>query len=382
VTVPSGAFWPRSEWLLDEGVTFLNHGSFGAVPRVVLAEQQGWQARMERNPTRFLALDLPDALRAAARALAAFVGGTGPDLVFLENATAGCNTVLASLRLSPGDEILLTDHAYAAVRKAAEHAAARAGATVTEVRVPFPLHDPAEIVAPLAARLGPRTRLVILDHVASPTAALFPVHELTRLCHDAGAQVLIDGAHAPGMLTLDIPSIGADWYVGNCHKWLMAPKGSGFLWAPPARAAELHPLVISHGYGQGFAAEFDWIGTRDPTAWLCVPAAIAFHLRLGGAALRERNTRLARAAASLLAARWRTERGTADRLTGAMATVRLPLAGEATIERALALRDGLLDDHRIDAAIIPFAGSLWARVSAQAYNEAADYQRLADVFRG
>jgi isopenicillin-N epimerase len=248
--------------------------------------------------------------------------------------------------------------------------------------VPFPVRDAAEIVAALAARLGPRTRLVILDHVASPTAALFPVRELTRLCHDAGAQVLIDGAHAPGMLTLDIPSIGADWYVGNCHEWLMAPKGSGFLWAAPACAADLHPLVISHGYGQGFAAEFDWIGTRDPTAWLCVPAAIDFHRQLGGAALRERNAQLAREAANLLAACWKTERGTPDGLSGAMATVRLPLAGEATIERAIALRDRLLDDHRIDAAIIPFAGSLWARLSAQAYNEPADYQRLAEVFRG
>jgi isopenicillin-N epimerase len=235
-------------------------------------------------------------------------------------------------------------------------------------------------VAALAARLSPRTRLVILDHVASPTAAVFPVRELTRLCHDAGAKVLIDGAHAPGMLTLDIPSIGADWYVGNCHKWLMAPKGSGFLWAAPGRTAELHPLVISHGYGEGLAAEFDWVGTRDPTAWLCVPAAIDFHQRLGGAALRERNARLVCEAANLLAQSWKTERGTADSVTGSMATVRLPLRGEATIAGAVALRDRLLIDHHIDAAIIPFAGALWARLSAQAYNEPADYQRLTEVF--
>ena len=377
----SNVFWPRSEWLLEEGVSFLNHGSFGAVPRPVMAEQRRLQERMERHPTRFLTLDLPGALREAADRLAQFIGGAGSDFAFVENATAGCNTVLTSVQLSPGDEILLTDHVYPAVRKAAEHAAARARANVVEAQVPFPLHDPAQIITAISSRLGPRVRLVVLDHVTSPTAALFPVHELIRLCHEAGARVLVDGAHAPGMLPLDVNALAADWYVGNCHKWLMAPKGSGFLWASRSRQVELHPLVISHGYGQGFAAEFDWIGTRDPTAWLCVPAAIDFHHHIGGPALRERNSLLAREAARSLAECWNTECGTSELLTGSMATIRLPVTGEATQDRALALRNKLLDEHRIDVAIVAFAGSLWARVSAQAYNEAADYQRLAEVFR-
>ena len=152
-------------------------------------------------------------------------------------------------------------------------------------RCRFPISDPIEIINAVADRLGPRSRLAILDHVSSPTAIVFPVRELTALCHEAGAKVLIDGAHAPGMLSLDVPAIGSDWYVGNCHKWLMAPKGSGFLWASPASQAETHPLVISHGYRQGFVAEFDWVGTRDPTAWLTVPAAIDFHFRIGGASV-------------------------------------------------------------------------------------------------
>jgi len=377
----SNAVWPRSEWLLEEGVSFLNHGSFGALPRPVMAEQRRLQERMEAHPTRFLTLELPGALRAAADRLAAFVGGAGADFAFVENATAGCNTILSSLTLSPGDEILFTDHAYPAVRKAADHAAARAGANIVEAQVPFPLHDPAQIITAIGSRLGPRVRLVVLDHVTSPTAALFPIRELIQLCHEAGARVLVDGAHAPGMLPLDITSLGADWYVGNCHKWLMAPKGSGFLWASQSGQAELHPLVISHGYGLGFAAEFDWLGTRDHTAWLCVPAAIDFHHRIGGPALRERNVLLAREAARFLAECWKTECGTSELLTGSMATIRLPVADEATPDRALALRNKLLDEHRIDAAIIAFAGSLWARVSAQAYNEAADYQRLAEIFR-
>ncbi|HYS47284.1 MAG TPA: aminotransferase class V-fold PLP-dependent enzyme, partial [Xanthobacteraceae bacterium] len=298
-----------SEWLLDPDVAFLNHGSYGATPRTVLAEQERLRAKMERHPTRFMADELPGAFRAAAGRLAAFVGAAADDLVFVENATAGCNTVLNALRFAAGDEILLTDHAYPAVRKAAAYAAARAGARVVEAAVPFPVGDAADIVAAVAQKLGPRTRLAILDHVTSPTAVIFPVRELTALARAAGARVLIDGAHAPGMLTLDVPAIEADWYVGNCHKWLMAPKGSGFLWASPARQTDLHPLVISHGFGQGFAAEFDWVGTRDPSAWLAVPAAIDFHQKLGGPALRERNATLARTQATRLANAWKTERG-------------------------------------------------------------------------
>lgn len=292
---------PRSEWLLDPAVAFLNHGSFGAVPRTLLAEQQRLQQQMERNPTEFLTFELPIALRTAASRLAEFMGGVGTNYVFVENATAGCNTVLASIRLSPGDEILVTDHCYPAVLKAAEYVISRTGAKLIEAKVPFLLNK-ADIVTAIESQLGSSTRLVILDHVTSPTAIVFPVRELTAKCHKAGAQLLIDGAHAPGMLALDIPSIDADWYVGNCHKWLMAPKGSGFLWASPTRQTEIHPLVISHGFNQGFVAEFDWIGTRDPTAWLTVPAAIDFHLQMGGELLRERNASLAQEAARKLAA--------------------------------------------------------------------------------
>jgi isopenicillin-N epimerase len=372
----------RDEWLLDPDVAFLNHGSFGATPRMVLAEQERWRARMERHPTHFMSEELPPALRAAAARLAAFVGSEANDLVFVENATAGCNTVLRSIRLAPGDEILVTDHGYPAVRKAAEHAAARAGARVIEAQVPFPLDDPAQITAAVAAKLGPRTRLAIFDHVTSPTAVIFPVRELTALCRAAGALVLIDGAHGPGMLDLDVPSIGADWYTGNCHKWLMAPKGSGFLWTSPQQQAAIHPLVISHGFGQGFTAEFDWIGTRDPTSWLSVPAAIDFHKRLGGPALRESNAARAREQATALALIWNTGRGTPDALTGSMAAVRLPLSGAASPERAQKLRRKLFDDQRIEVLVAAFAGALWARISAHAYNRPADYARLAACFRG
>jgi isopenicillin-N epimerase len=370
----------REEWLLDPEVAFLNHGSFGATPRAVLAEQDRWRARMERRPTHFMDRELPPALRAAAARLAAFVGAHAEDLVFVENATAGCNTVLRSLSFAPGDEILVTDHGYPAVRKAAEYVAARADARVVEAAVPFPLADAAQVVAAVSSRLGPHARLAIFDHITSPTAVIFPIRDLTTLCRAAGVPVLIDGAHAPGMLSLDVPSVGADWYAGNCHKWLMAPKGSAFLWTAPERQADTHPLVISHGYGQGFTAEFAWVGTRDPSAWLSVPAAIDFHGRLGGAHLRERNAALAREQAMMLARTWATERGAPDPLTGSMAAVRLPLCEPATPERALELRRTLFDDHRIEVPVTAFAGALWARISAHAYNRAEDYARLAACF--
>jgi isopenicillin-N epimerase len=370
----------RDEWLLDPDVAFLNHGSFGATPRAVLAEQDRWRAAMERHPTHFMSEELPQALAAAAARLAAFVGARAEDLVFVENATAGCNAVLRSLRFAPGDEILVTDHGYPAVRKAAEYAAARAGARVVEAAVPFPIVDARQVLAGFSSRLGPRTRLAVFDHITSPTAVVFPLGELTAVCRAAGVPVLIDGAHAPGMLSLDVPSVGADWYTGNCHKWLMAPKGSAFLWVAPGRQADIHPLVISHGFGDGFAAEFAWVGTRDPSAWLSVPAAIDFHERLGGSKLRERNAALAREQATLLADAWQTERGAPDALTGSMAAVRLPLREPATTDRAQELRRSLFDDHRIEVPVSPFAGALWARISAHAYNRPEDYARLAACF--
>jgi len=369
------------EWLLDPEVAFLNHGSFGATPRAVLAEQDRWRALMERHPTHFMSEELPPALRAASARLAAFVGTRAEDLVFVENATAGCNAVLRSLSFAPGDEILVTDHGYAAVRKAAEYVTGRAGARVVEANVPFPLEDSAQVVAAISSHLGPRTRLAIFDHITSPTAVIFPVRELTALCRAAGVPVLIDGAHAPGMLSLDVPSVGADWYTGNCHKWLMAPKGSAFLWVAPDRQADTRPLVISHGYGEGFAAEFAWVGTRDPSAWLSVPAAIDFHERLGGGQLRERNARLAQEQATMLARIWATERGAPDALTSSMAAVRLPRREPATPDHALALRRKLFDDHRIEVPVTAFAGALWARISAHAYNRPEDYARLAACFR-
>jgi isopenicillin-N epimerase len=323
--------------------------------------------------------ELPSALRHAAARLAAFLRAKGEDVVFVENATAGCNAVLNSVPLVPGDEILVTDLGYPAIRNAAEHACRRTGAGIVEAPIPFPVHEAAIILRALEAALGPRTRLAIIDHVSSPTGLVFPIREMISLCHAAGTQVLVDGAHGPGMLPLDVPSLGADWYVGNCHKWLMAPKGSAFLWASGDAKRDLHPPVISLGYEQDFLTEFDWTGTRDYTAWLSVPAAIDVHERLGGRALQHRNKLLICAAARLLEERWRTLRGVPDALTGSMAAVRLPTRWAASTRLAREIQNWLLTEHRIEVAVTLTAGSLWARVSAQAYNSLDDYDRLAAV---
>jgi isopenicillin-N epimerase len=321
---------------------------------------------------------LPEALRRAADRLAEFLGADGKDIAFVENATVGCNAVLRSLRFEPGDEILVLDHGYGAVRKAAAYVAARSGARIVEVPLPFPNPTAVEIVGRVRAALTPSTRLAVIDHITSPSALLLPIRQLVAACHAASVPVLVDGAHGPGQVTLDLKRLDADWYAGNCHKWLCAPKGCGFLWVRPDRQAELHPVTISHGYGQGFLAEFDWTGTRDPSAFLAVEAAIAFHERLGGAALRTRNAALAAEAGALLAARFGTELGAGREYFAAMSLVRLPLDGPATAERAEALRESLLD-ARCDAPLFVHGGAIWLRISAHAYNEIVDYERLVEV---
>jgi isopenicillin-N epimerase len=369
----------RSHFLLERDIVFLNHGSFGATPRAVMAAQRRWQRRMEAEPVRFMTRELGHALPEAGAALARFLGAAPGDLVFVENATAGVNAVLRSFPLGPGDEVLITGEVYPAVLKTLRHIAERGGARIVEAPLDLPFTDEAAILSDVAARLSPRTRLLVLDLITSRSAAILPVAALARLARDAGARVLIDAAHGPGQIDLDLPGLGADWVAGNVHKWLFAPKGTGFLWAAPGAQAGLHPTVISHGYGEGFQAEFGWTGTRDPSAWLSVPAAIDFYRRHGDGALRVRNRDLAAEAAALLAAALDAEVSAPAAMRAAMAALALParLGGEPAV--AASLHDRLLDRHRIEVPVFAHAGRLWLRVSAQIYNERADYERLAEA---
>ncbi len=368
----------RSLWGLDYDQLIVNHGSYGATPLEVLARQDEWRRRMEAAPTSFVLRVLPDAIRTAASAVAGAIGADGKDVALVDNVTAAINAVLNSLPFAPGDEILLHSHIYGAVRHTANYIASRTGAKLVVADLPFPDTTAEQIVAAFASALTPRTRIAIVDHVASPSALIFPLAEIVAACHAAGVPVLVDGAHAPGLVPLDLGMIGADYYAGNGHKWWMGAKGAGFLWAAPERQAELHPNIISWGYGNGFTAEFDWTGTRDWSAALVLPDAIAFHEKLGGAALMQANAAVAREAAAKLADRWGTRLAVSPELHAAMTVVELPFAGPATPERALALRGELLE-LGCDTPVTAMAGRLWTRLSAQAYNLPSDFDRLGEL---
>jgi isopenicillin-N epimerase len=367
----------RAEWDLDPGFLTINHGSFGATPRSVLAAQRAWQDRMERQPSHFMTTVYPAAIRAAADAVGSFLNANGRDIVFVDNATGGCNAVLRSFPLGAGDEVLILSHVYGAVQNAVRFVTETAGARIARAAIPFP--DPSEdaLLVAVTAAITPQTRLAVIDHITSGSAIVLPVQRIVAACHEAGVPVLIDGAHAPGQVDVDLTAIGADWYAGNCHKWLCAPKGCGFLHARPDRQAGLHPGSISHGYGQGFLAAFDWTGTTDPSRFLAVTDAIAFHHRLGGADLRERNRRLAAQGGELIARRLNTEVGTSGLVAGAMATVRLPVE-DPTAERAMVIRKRLMEAGT-DAPVHALDGALWLRLSAFAYNERDDYVRLGEM---
>ncbi len=365
----------RHEWRLDPDFVTVNHGSFGATPDCVLAEQNAWRRRMEAQPTRFMSAVLPAALHDARARLAAFVGADAEDIAFVDNATSGCNSVLRSLSFAEGDEVLLSDHGYGAVRNTVRFVTERVGARMTEATIPFPHATTDSVVAAVATALSPRTRLAVIDHITSASALVMPVARIAAVCHDAGVPIMIDGAHGPGQVNVDLRCLGADWYTGNCHKWLCAPKGCGFLWTSPRWQAETHPTVISHGYGLGFAQEFAWTGTRDPSAFLSVASAIEFHERLGGVLLRERNIGLAADAARLVARRLNTAEITDNDPGAAMRLVRLNVSHDVQAGR---LRAGLLEAGT-DAPVHTIGGAHWLRLSAFAYNELEDYARLTDI---
>jgi isopenicillin-N epimerase len=376
-------------WPLDPEVTYLNHGTVGVAPRRVLAAQQAIRDEMERQPSRFLLRQVshlagvprqePTRLRQAAAAVASFIGTNGDDVVFVDNATTGINAVLRSLPLEPGDEILLTDHNYGATARVATFVARERGAQVRTACVPFPKYDPARLVDAVSSAIGPRTRVAVLDHISSESALIFPLTELAAACRARGVPVLVDGAHAPGVLTLDVPALGVDWYTANLHKWAHAPRSCGFLWADPARQENLHPAVISWGLDKGFLAEFDWVGTRDPSAWLAAPDGLAFLQELDFHAVQHYNHDLAWRAAELLASRWNVMLGITPSHIGFMVTVPLPPSLGSSVQDAARLRDALLFEDNIELQVHASHDRLWARVSCQVYNDLGDIERLAEA---
>ena len=372
-----------SLWCLDPSVAYLNHGSYGACPRAVLEQQRSLQLEMEREPVDFLSRRLPERLQSSRAVLASFLGADSDDLVFVPNATAGVNAVLRSLAFAPGDELLTTSHTYAACRKALDHVASRTGAQVVTAALPFPVRDDEDIVAAVMACVSPRTRLALLDHVTSPTALVLPIARLVSELRSQGIDTLVDGAHAPGMIPVALAQLGAAYYTGNAHKWLCAPKGAAFLYVRSDRQLGLHPTVISHGYNAGLCAEFDWIGTFDPSPWLCVPAAIDYLGRVlpgGWPAIMAANRALALKARAHLCESFGIDPPCPDGMIGSMASLVLPAAATGAAASRLE-GEALAMWFRERGVEIWLSGRPCnlLRVSAQLYNSITQVDMLAEL---
>jgi isopenicillin-N epimerase len=377
----------RDAFLLDPDTVFLNHGSFGACPREVFQQFQHWQLELERNPVAFLGRRSGQLLAQARDRLGDYLGVAGEDLVFVPNATTGVNIVAQSLTLQRGDEVLATDHEYGACDAAWQRVCERAGAHYRRVSVPLP-YDPAAFVDTVMAQAGPRTRLIFASHITSTTALIFPVAELCARACQAGIRTLIDGAHAPGQLALNVSSVGADFYTGNCHKWMCAPKGSAFLHARPERQADLHATVVSWGYvaGEGGHSGFDaytgrstferrlqWQGTRDLAAFLAVPAAIDFQARHGWPAWRSHCHALACDTLHRITARNGLAPVAPDSAYAQLVTVPVRRSDAEGLRRAL------FEQHRIEVPVTQHGPHTFVRVSAQAYNTQADLDALCSA---
>jgi isopenicillin-N epimerase len=385
----------RAQWALDPSVIFLNHGSFGACPIPVLQYQAELRQRMERQPVQFFVRDLEGLLDEARAALGEFLLAPADDLAWVSNATTAVNAVLRSLRFQPGDELLTTDHEYNACRNVLDFVARRAGARVVVASLPFPIAGPEQVIQAVMDRVTERTRIALLDHVTSQTGLVLPMAAIVRELRERGVETLVDAAHAPGMLPLNVAAMGAAWYTGNCHKWMCAPKGAAFLYTRPDMQAQTRPAVISHGANSPrtdrsrYRVEFDWMGTDDPTAILSVPEAIRFMGRLmpgGWAAVRETNRQLALRGRDVLCNTLGIDPPCPDEMIGSLASLPLP-DGDGRLSSsplyADPLQDLLLERFQIEVPVIPWPAPprRLIRISGQVYNRDGDYEALGRALR-
>jgi len=366
----------RELWPLDPGVAHLNHGSYGAVPLPVQREQDRWRARMDANPVRFFRREWQPAVEEARHHAAAFLGADPDGLALVPNATAGAGAVLASYPLAPGDEVLVTDHGYGAVTGAVRRACARAGART--VTVPLPLTATAgQICAAVLGAVGRSTRLAVLDQVTSPTARLLPVERLVPALRSLGVAVLVDAAHSPGMLPVDLTALQPDFWTGNFHKWICAPRGAAALWVAPRHRAALPAPVVSWREDEGYPHSFSMPGTADSSAILALPAALSLFEELGGLPrIRARNNALAGYGQSLLAEALALGPADFPQESGlSMGALPLPpgLTGADRVQMLIADRAGA------ETAVSEWHGRLLLRVSAHVYNRPQEYEQLAQA---
>lgn len=380
------------EWQLDPSVIHLNHGAFGAVPRTVADHQTRIRSEIAANPTRFLARELESRLDAARFVLAEYVGAAPESIAWLDNATTGVNSVLQTFarRLSPGDEIVVTNHEYNACRNAIDAMASRTGAVVSEVAIPFPLGRPDQVVEAVRSGITHRTRLMVLDHITSQSGIVMPVEQLVAEVEGAGIPVLVDGAHGPGMVRLDLDSLGASFYVGNCHKWLCAPHGAAFLHVSDAYRGQVEPVVVSHGWNdprpdrERFRKLFDWTGTDDPSAVLSVPTAIetiGSALPGGWPEVMAANRALALSGRRVVLDRLGLEPPVPDEMVGSMATIVLESTPTETPGIIDPLAGEIFASHRIEVPVFSFprGSGRVVRLSAHLYNRIDEYEALADA---
>ncbi|WP_257455154.1 aminotransferase class V-fold PLP-dependent enzyme [Archangium lipolyticum] len=384
----------RSHWSLDPEVTFINHGSFGACPTRVLEEQSRLRARLEAEPVRFLLREVEGLLDSARAALGAFVDADPDDLAFVNNASTGVNTVLRSLRFSAGDELLVTDNEYNGSRNALEFVASQWSVKVVVIKLPWPVPSAQAVVDTVLSHVTERTRLLLIDHITSPTGLVLPLATIVRALRERGVETLVDGAHAPGQVPLSLRQLGVAYYSGNCHKWLCAPKGAAFLHVRRDLQPGIRPLIISHGYNSRrkdrsqFRLDFDWLGTDDPTPFLCIPKVLEVMggmLPGGWPEVMASNRAKALAARSFLCQRLGVAPHCPEDMVGSMATVALPDGGMevSVIRGSEPLQDKLLFKHGIEVPVVvwPRPPQRHLRVSAQLYNSPEDYQRLADALQ-
>ncbi len=370
----------KKEFLLDPSVVYLNHGSFGATPRPVFEAYQQWQRRLEWQPVQFLIGELPELLADARQALGQYLNADANNLVYIPNATFGLNTIARSLDLGAGDEVLTTDHEYGACNNIWQFLSGKKGFTYKQQPIPLPLDSDEEIVDAFWQGVTPQTKVIFLSHITSATAVTFPIMQICRRAKEAGILTIIDGAHAPGQIPLDMQAIGADFYFGNAHKWLCAPKGAAFLFTRPEHHHLLEPLVVGWGWGEGrtftygsdYLDYFQWLGTDDLSSYFSVPAAIEFQKKHNWDVVRQKcHVLLHEAIQEINQLSGLSSPYPDDSFYRQMAVVPLP-----EISDLEAFKAQLYDDFRVEIPCIQWHTSQFIRISIQGYNSKDDIEAL------
>ena len=382
----------REHWQLNPAVTFLNHGSFGATPSVVLEAQRKLRDELESDPILFLApeRELEPKLDEVRELIAEIVNADSQDIAFVRNSTDGVNAVFRSFPFERDDEVIITNLGYNACNNAVRFSAERYGAKVRVAEIPFPIESPEQAVIAVEKVISPKTKLILVDHITSGTGLVLPVKQIIELARRHGTRIMIDGAHAPGMIDMDIKDLAPDYYTANHHKWLCGPKVSGMLWVAPQHQHEVRPSVISHGYNKTrpnrsrFLSEFDWCGTWDATTLLAVGPSIKFLSKLlpgGLSELMTHNQNLAIDARKILCDSLNVYPPAPQEMLGTLVTLPVPEKIASHTMSAESFQNWLFENHKIEVPVNrnDQTNQLWFRISAQIYNHAAEYQKLADA---